>query len=43
MFREGVKGMWGGEDGQETSSVQLVGVEVVVGVRVKDNANWWKR
>ena len=40
MLREGVKGLRGREDGQEMSSVQLV---VVVGVRVKDNAKWWKR
>ena len=39
MLREGVKGLWGREDGQEISSVLLV---VVVGVRVKDNAKWWK-
>ena len=36
----GVKGLQGREDGQDMSSVQLV---VVVGVRVKDNAKWWKR
>ena len=33
------EGLWGREDGQEISSVQLV---LVVGVRVKDKAKWWK-
>ena len=40
ILREGVKGLWGREDGQEKSSVKLV---VDVGARVKDNAKWWKR
>ena len=44
MVREGVKGLWGREDGQEISSVQLVvQLVVVVGTRVKDNTKWWKR
>ena len=34
------EGVVGRENGQEIPSVQLV---VVVGVRVKDNAKWWKR
>ena len=32
MFREGVKGLWGREDGQEISPVQLLLI-VVVSVR----------
>ena len=40
MLREGVKGLWGREDGQQVSVQLLV---VTVGVRVKDNAKRWKR
>ena len=39
ILREGVKGLWGQEDGEKKTPVHLV---VVVGVRVKENATWWK-
>ena len=38
-LREGVKGLRGRNDCEEISPLQLV---VVVGIRVKDNANWRK-